>query len=166
MDKLAPSFDRFACIDRDMAFAAPREALKTFVALADTFGKLVRKGYFDGDVLALEQKLWAVAEQYDLDVEDEIGKAIAPRTAAAIEADRLAELRRRQEMAEILERISAPIDEPKPKCVAAPPSYRPAQSTIDAFWYVVSLKDQAKLKDWLARHPQETPFLLKLLETK
>jgi hypothetical protein len=43
---------------------------------------------------------------------------------------------------------------------------RPPQSTIDAFWFVVSLCDPAHLKAWLADHPRDTPHLLKLLEAK
>ena len=51
-----------------------------------------------------------------------------------------------------------PTDEPKP--------YRTAASTIDAFWYVVGLRDPEPFKAWLADHPQDAPFLLKLLEGK
>jgi hypothetical protein len=40
------------------------------------------------------------------------------------------------------------------------------QSTIDAFWYVVGLRDQERLKTWLADHPHDAPFLLKLMEGK
>jgi hypothetical protein len=47
---------------------------------------------------------------------------------------------------------------------ADPPPYRTAASTIDAFWYVVGLRDQERFKAWLADHPQDAPFLLKLLE--
>jgi hypothetical protein len=43
---------------------------------------------------------------------------------------------------------------------------RPAQSTIDTFWYLIALRDQARLKAWLADHPYDAPFLLKLLEGK
>jgi len=44
--------------------------------------------------------------------------------------------------------------------------YRPPQSTIDAFWFVVSLCDPGRLKTWLSDHPQDEPFLLKLLKGK
>jgi hypothetical protein len=54
------------------------------------------------------------------------------------------------------------IIEPRP----APEPYRPAQSTIDAFLYVVSLCNPERLKAWLGDHPQDAPFLLKLLEGK
>jgi hypothetical protein len=42
----------------------------------------------------------------------------------------------------------------------------PAASTIDAFWYLVRLRDPGRLKDWLADHPLDAPALLKLLENK
>jgi hypothetical protein len=50
--------------------------------------------------------------------------------------------------------------------IAKTPPYRTAASTIDAFWYVVSLCDQERFKAWLADHPQDAPFLLKLMEGK
>jgi hypothetical protein len=53
---------------------------------------------------------------------------------------------------------------------AKPPNatqpYRTPQATIDAFWYVVSLCDPERFKAWLEDHPQDAPFLLKLLEGK
>jgi hypothetical protein len=48
----------------------------------------------------------------------------------------------------------------------APQPYCTPQSTIDAFWYVVGLRDQERFKAWLADHPYDAPFLLKLLEGK
>src|ERR1700737_3675456 len=63
MDKPAPA-DRLACIGHDVSLAAPAEKLATFVDRADTFGKLVRKGFFNA--AALEQKLWDVAQAYNL----------------------------------------------------------------------------------------------------
>jgi hypothetical protein len=51
----------------------------------------------------------------------------------------------------------------------APParqSKRPAQSTIDAFLYLVSLKDPDRLVAWLKDRERDRPFLLKLLEAK
>lgn len=54
--------------------------------------------------------------------------------------------------------------------VAAPPRapepFHPLQVTVDAFWFVVSLKDTDKLSAWLRDHPRDTSFLLKLLEAK
>jgi hypothetical protein len=64
MGQLAPQIDRLACIGHDVSLAAPEEKLRTFVDRADTFGKLVRKGFFNA--AALEQKLWDVARAYGL----------------------------------------------------------------------------------------------------
>jgi hypothetical protein len=89
--------------------------------------------------------------------------------AEIAELERLAELRQQQEIAEILERISAPIDEPRrdnPRRDAGPPPYRTATSTVDAFWHVVGLRDQGRFKAWLADHPRDAPFLLQLLKGK
>jgi hypothetical protein len=59
--------------------------------------------------------------------------------------------------------------EPPPKAsdrsTARPEPYRTPQSTIDAFWYVVGLRDPERFKAWLRDHPEDAPFLLKLLET-
>ena len=49
--------------------------------------------------------------------------------------------------------------------VKRPKEYRPAQSTIDAFWYLVRLKEPTRLAAWLEDHPKEKSYLLKLLET-
>jgi hypothetical protein len=53
-------------------------------------------------------------------------------------------------------RLTAPSSPPVP--------YRTPQATMDAFWYVVGLKDSARLSAWLRDHPRDTPFLLALLE--
>jgi hypothetical protein len=45
-------------------------------------------------------------------------------------------------------------------------TYRTPQSTIDAFWHVVGLCNPERLTAWLDDHPQDAPFLLKLLEGK
>jgi hypothetical protein len=52
-----------------------------------------------------------------------------------------------------------------PRPPRAEPDY-PAQSTIDSFWYVVGLRDPERLREWLADHPKDAPFLTKLLEGK
>jgi hypothetical protein len=44
--------------------------------------------------------------------------------------------------------------------------YRTAESTVAAFWYVISLNDLEYLKAWLANHPADAPTLLELLERK
>jgi hypothetical protein len=47
-----------------------------------------------------------------------------------------------------------------------PRPYQTAQSTIDAFWYLVQLNDEARLKAWLAGRPLDGPTLLKLWRAK
>jgi hypothetical protein len=47
---------------------------------------------------------------------------------------------------------------------AKPKPYQTPQSTIDAFFYVVRQDDVARLDTWLADHPKDAAFLLKLLE--
>ena len=44
--------------------------------------------------------------------------------------------------------------------------YRTAQSTIDAFWYLVRLNDPDRLKAWLKDRPQDRQTLLKLYEER
>jgi len=54
-------------------------------------------------------------------------------------------------------------DEP-PDDIEPPKHAGTAQSTIDAFWYVVGLNDEDRLASWLANHRQDAPYLRKLLE--
>jgi hypothetical protein len=58
----------------------------------------------------------------------------------------------------------APLPPPKP----APTRQRcePPQSTIDAFWYVVSLGKPQYLRTWLHDRPRDKAYLLKILESK
>jgi hypothetical protein len=107
---------------------------------------------------------------------------IDPDEMTTLELERRAVLIEREEvraMVELWERAD-PRDCWKHTGEAAPPdsirngpapeparqSNRPAQSTVDAFWYVVSLCDPERFKAWLADHPRDTTFLLQLLETK
>ena len=92
---------------------------------------------------------------------------ISPDDMTPPELERRAELRRQEEVAAIFARLEAMDDPSKrlpPRSKAEP--YRPAESTIAAFQYVVSLNDLEHLKNWLADHPADAPFLLKLLESK
>jgi len=47
---------------------------------------------------------------------------------------------------------------------AAPQPYRTPESTIQAFWYVLSLDDENYLNCWLAERPADLPTFRKLLE--
>jgi hypothetical protein len=40
------------------------------------------------------------------------------------------------------------------------------QSTIDAFWYLVRLGDEPRLKAWLEARPSDAPTLFKLYEER
>jgi hypothetical protein len=53
-----------------------------------------------------------------------------------------------------------------PRPADRPQSYRTPQATKDAFWFVVGLADPGRLKAWLADHPKDARFLIKLLESK
>ena len=45
-----------------------------------------------------------------------------------------------------------------------PRPYQTAQSTIDAFWYLVQLNEPDRLKAWLQDRPQDRQTLLQLYE--
>jgi hypothetical protein len=93
---------------------------------------------------------------------------LSPDEMMLPELERRAELRRQEDVAEIMARWEArdalatceplPPREPEPYC--------PAASTVDAFWYVVGLRDPEWFKAWLAERPKDAPLLLKLLEPK
>jgi hypothetical protein len=53
-----------------------------------------------------------------------------------------------------------------PRVPDKPQPYRTPQATRDAFWHVVGLADPEKFKAWLADHPKDARFLIKLLEGK
>jgi hypothetical protein len=111
------------------------------------------------------------------------------------ELERRAELRRQEEVAAIMVRLES-MDDPskRPPADKAPPTRPvsedgvasaaelqrmqdawmrerrrrdgPAQSTIDAFWYVVGLGDAERLDRWLERHPLDAPHLLEIWKRK
>lgn len=59
--------------------------------------------------------------------------------------------------------------EPRPSRSAEkkkPMAYAPADSTVDAFAFVLRLGDPAYLAAWLASHPADAPHLMKLYEAK
>jgi hypothetical protein len=91
---------------------------------------------------------------------------LAPHEMTLAELERRAELIRQIEVAEIMARMDAMEGPSKAPPRAEPEPYRPPQSTIDAFWYVVGLRDPERFKAWLADRPKDAPFLLQLLETR
>jgi hypothetical protein len=59
--------------------------------------------------------------------------------------------------------------EPRPSAAEKPANtveYRTPRATADAFWYVVRLDDAEHLRAWLAQHPLDAPYLLKIWERK
>jgi hypothetical protein len=66
----------------------------------------------------------------------------------------------------IQEIISTGFEMAAAKSEPAPRPYRTPQSTIDAFWHVVHLNDQAYLTRWLEDHPLDAPYLHKIWERK
>jgi hypothetical protein len=110
---------------------------------------------------------------------------LPPDEMTLIELERRAELRRQEEVAAMVEqweradprdcwkhtgKTPPPTEVRNSPMKAAPPAapepYRPAASTVDAFWFVVGLRDPERFKAWLADRPKDAPFLLQLLETK
>jgi hypothetical protein len=53
-----------------------------------------------------------------------------------------------------------------PRPADGPQPYRTPQATKDAFWSLVGLADPERLKAWLADHPRDARFLIKLLESR
>jgi hypothetical protein len=92
---------------------------------------------------------------------------VSPDDMTLPELERRAELRRQEEAAAIFARLEA-MDDPSKRLPlrTEPEPYRPAQSTIDAFWYVASLDDPDYLTRWLAQHPRDVAALQKLWEAK
>jgi hypothetical protein len=66
----------------------------------------------------------------------------------------------------IQEIIATGFEMEDPKPVKPRRSYRTPESTEAAFWYVVSLNDEAYLTRWLADHPEDAPHLKMLLEDR
>src|SRR5258705_9492676 len=101
-----------------------------------------------------------------------VGAGLSSTTAARLSPDEMtipelehrAELIRQLEVAAILARLEWPAFVPPPP--RQPEPYRPAQSTVDAFWYVAGLDDADYLKRWLAEHPRDVETLQKLWEAK
>ena len=89
---------------------------------------------------------------------------LSPDEMTIPELEHRAELIRQLEVAAILARLEWPAFVPPPP--RQPEPYRPAQSTVDAFWYVAGLDDADYLKRWLAEHPRDVETLQKLWEAK
>jgi hypothetical protein len=91
---------------------------------------------------------------------------ILPDEMTLDELERRAELIRQEEVAAIFARLEAMDDPSKrlpPRSESEP--YRPAQSTVTAFHFVVATGDIGRLKAWLSDRPKDALFLLALLES-
>jgi hypothetical protein len=88
-----------------------------------------------------------------------------PDEMTLIELERRSEYRRQEEVAAIFARLEA-MDDPSKRMPprAEPKSYRPAQSTVDAFRYLAAAGDIERIREWLADRPADAPHLLALLE--
>jgi hypothetical protein len=88
---------------------------------------------------------------------------IDPDDMTLIELERRNVLRFREEVAAIL---AAMPDCPPILPRSEPEPYRPAQSTADAFLFVVAAGgDIGRIRSWLADRPKDAPLLLALLES-
>jgi hypothetical protein len=91
---------------------------------------------------------------------------LSPDEMTLPELERRAELRRQEEVAAILARMDAMAGTADVAPAPEPEPYRPAASTIEAFWFVVGLGDADRLKAWLHHRPKDAPTLLKLVGSK
>jgi hypothetical protein len=81
---------------------------------------------------------------------------------------RAADLVQRWELADPRDRWQHTGESP-PKISAEPrrrEAYRPAESTVQAFWYVARNHGADYLAAWLAQHPDDRPHLFKLWKAK
>jgi hypothetical protein len=91
---------------------------------------------------------------------------LSPDEMTLPELERRAELRRDEDIAVILAGMEWSPSPPMVTAAPEPRPYRTPQATIDAFWYVVGLDDPDYLAAWLAKHPADTPHLLKIWKAR
>jgi hypothetical protein len=90
---------------------------------------------------------------------------LPPDVMTLPELERRADLIRQIEIAEIMARMEAMDSPAEIHPPRAPEPYRPARSTVDAFFYLVRLDDLERIKAWLADRPTDAPLLLAMLES-
>jgi hypothetical protein len=90
---------------------------------------------------------------------------LPPDEMTLLELERRAELIRQIEVAAILARMEAADVPCEPPAPAEPRPYRPARSTVEAFFYLVRLDNLERIKAWLADRPKDAPLLLAMLES-
>jgi hypothetical protein len=89
---------------------------------------------------------------------------LSPDEMTLDELERRAELRLQEEIAAMVSRMDA-MERPRIPPPAELEPYRPAQSTVSAFRYLVATGDVGHLKTWLADRPKDAALLLALLES-
>ncbi|HXB77793.1 MAG TPA: hypothetical protein VNX23_10370 [Bradyrhizobium sp.] len=145
--------------------------IDVFRECAADYAWFYRNGWLEkADAVDCAQRhgeLWGVANLYGQDaVQAEMAAAFTSAEPDDMSTGCAAQILRRWEMADPRDRWKWTGEAPPPEIVLAlmPPPYCTPQSTADAFWHVVSLRDQARFKAFLADHPKDAPFLLKLME--
>jgi len=121
-----------------------------------------RNGFLDAIGQGAVQSIMAIAFAADRQLPGEPDLVELNDLLEADFALRAAERVKRWEAADPLDNGSGAPNPPPRK----PEPYRPAESTISSFWYVVGLNDLDYLKAWLRNHPADAPALHKLLESK
>jgi hypothetical protein len=90
---------------------------------------------------------------------------ISPDEMTLIELERRAELLLQVYVAETVASWE-PMDIHRPAPPPRQPApYRPAESTISAFRYLVASGDAGSLRSWLADRPADAPMLLAIIES-
>jgi hypothetical protein len=113
------------------------------------------------DAQAIMSAAFAHVETVPDEITDELSeaceRAIMLRAADLVKQGELDDLRDRwRHTGE-----APPVPEIAP---AAEKPYRTPRATVDAFWYMARQDDVAEMDAWLADHPKDAAFLLKLLE--
>lgn len=117
------------------------------------------------DCIAAHSDLWGVVDAIGQDaVQAIMADAFAP--VEPMPSDYASQLVRDFELADHRDRWRWTGELP-PVQLAAPlqkSPYRTAQSTIDAFHFVMGLGDPARLAEWLRNHPDDAAVLLESVE--
>jgi hypothetical protein len=141
--------------------------------LADAVDPLQESAAAAGLVAAIGQDevqrlIAAPFERFRAIVAAEIEAEFAPTLAPELPTDYAAQLVMSWELDDPRDRWrwtgempTTPLVEPRQHRAS-----KPADSTIDAFHYVLRLGDPAYLATWLAAHPADAPHLMKLYEAK
>ncbi|MCP2125798.1 hypothetical protein [Bradyrhizobium ottawaense] len=117
------------------------------------------------DCVQRHAELWGVVDEIGQDeVQRLMAEAFAP--AEELPSDCASHLLMQWELADPRDRWRWTGELPPVQQAATidKPVYRTAQSTIDAFHYVLSLGDRERLAAWLLNHPDDAPAFFKSVE--